>query len=375
MNHTLRASLNADELLWPMSLPPILPEDLTKIELSHVTEEKANYYKNWLKNHDIRRALPTGVHINISFDAALIDSLHAYTLEGYPTKPELKNALFEKIVHGFIQYRWLLTYLFGASPVAERNYYVDQVPESPVRSLRSSRQYGLFSAYRDDYRSIAAYESSLLKAISDNEIQSESEFHGPIRLKAADEIKGMADKGLSYIELRMLDLDPSSSIGIRASTVRFLRLLTMYFVMTPDTWQNNSQKIADQMNETVALEPAKSMTLYQTQALAFMSDLEEFSALVGLSTKVKSTIKELHQRVKNSSLTLSAQLNDLIVNHSLVDYAIARAQMYQDFADNEVKHLRVYKKSINGQEMSEEELRVMLFDQPWRHVEYPEYIE
>lgn len=61
-----------------MSLPPILPEDLTKIELSHVTEEQANYYKNWLKNHDIRRALPTGVHINISFDAALIDSLHAY---------------------------------------------------------------------------------------------------------------------------------------------------------------------------------------------------------------------------------------------------------------------------------------------------------
>lgn len=214
---------------------------------------------------------------------------------------------------------------------------MDQVPESPVRSLRSSRQYGLFSAYRGDYSSIASYESSLLKAISDNEIQSESEFHGPIRLKAADEIKGMTDKGLSYIELRMLDLDPSSSIGIRASTVRFLRLLTMYFVMTPDTWQNNSQKIADQMNETVALEPAKSMTLYQTQALAFMSDLEEFSALV--------------------------------------DYAIARAQMYQDFADNEVKHLRVYKKSINGQEMSEEELRVMLFDQPWRHVEYPEYIE
>ncbi|CAH1853850.1 glutamate--cysteine ligase [Convivina praedatoris] len=372
LNHTLRASLSQDDdLLWPLSMPPILPEDLSTLEISHVTPEKAEYYRNWLSRHDIRRSVPTGVHINLSFDDALTESLFAYLKDEYDTPAKLKNAMFDKVVHGFVQYRWLLTYLFGAAPITEKNYYTDTRPDHPVRSLRSSRNFGLFSEFRGDYTSVAAYEKAILAAIDSGQIQGESEFHGPIRLKSVGGLEGMAERGLDYLELRMLDLDPTSSIGVRDSTVRFVRLLVMYFMMTESTWNAHSQQLAEEMNEQVALEPATSMTSYQTQALEFMDKLQGFVADVGLSVNVQRTLKELYQRVVNPATTLSAQLETMIVDDSLVEYAIRQAQMYQDAAIEEIQSRRIYKMSVDGQYVSDQKLREILFDQPWHHVEYP----
>ncbi|MGX4594219.1 hypothetical protein JNUCC76_09835 [Leuconostoc sp. JNUCC 76] len=94
----------------------------------------------------------------------------------------------------------------------------------------------MFSNFRGNYSSIHDYEKAILVAIVSEEIQSESEFHGLIRLKALKGLKDMAQNGVDYMELRMLDLDSTSSIGIRSSTVRFIRLLVMYFVMNEDDW-------------------------------------------------------------------------------------------------------------------------------------------
>ncbi|WP_413627020.1 glutamate-cysteine ligase family protein [Fructilactobacillus vespulae] len=374
LNHTLRNSLSQDhELLWPLSMPPILPADLSKLEIAHVSKEKQKYYENWLNSHDIRRSLPTGVHINLSFDDALMSSLFAYLKDEYQSPAELRNVMFEKIIHGFVQYRWLLTYLFGASPITENHYY-QKAPENPVRSLRSSRKYGLFSDFRGDYSSIANYEKAIVTAINRHEIQNEAEFHGPIRLKTIGELEGMASRGLDYLELRMLDLDPTSSIGVRDSTIRFVRLLVMYFTMTDSTWDEKSQELAEEMNERVALEPATSITQYQNQALSFMAKLQGFVDEVGLSVNIQHTLKEIYKRVTNPTNTLSAQLELMIEDDSLVKYAIRQAQMYQDAAITEIKNRRIYQLSVDGQYVSEDRLKQILFDQPWHHVEYPKEI-
>ncbi|WP_279403792.1 hypothetical protein [Secundilactobacillus kimchicus] len=33
------------------------------------------------------------------------------------------NAMYAKIAQGFVYYRWLITYLFGASPLAEQHFF------------------------------------------------------------------------------------------------------------------------------------------------------------------------------------------------------------------------------------------------------------
>lgn len=142
----------------------------------------------------------------------------------------------------------------------------------------------------------------------------------------------MAQNGVDYMELRMLDLDPTSSIGIRSSTVRFIRLLVIYFVMNEDDWQESDQLKAEKMNEKVALELAQSMTGYQNEAINMMNNLQNFVKSIGLSVNMRRTLNELNQRVINPSITLSAQLCNEIEDNSLIKYAISRAEMYQNGA-------------------------------------------
>ena len=46
-----------------------------------------------------------------------------------------KNALYLKLAQNYLRYRWVITYLFGAAPVAEQGFFDQEVPE-PVRCLQ-----------------------------------------------------------------------------------------------------------------------------------------------------------------------------------------------------------------------------------------------
>ena len=48
-----------------------------------------------------------------------------------------KNALYLKLAQNYLRYRWVITYLFGAAPVAEQGFFDQEVPEL-VRSFRNS---------------------------------------------------------------------------------------------------------------------------------------------------------------------------------------------------------------------------------------------
>jgi glutamate--cysteine ligase len=53
----------------------------------------------------------------------------------------------------------------------------------------------------------------------------------------------MVKEGVDYIELRMLDLDPTSSVGIRTGTLRFIRLLAGYFIMSPSLKESEAGRV------------------------------------------------------------------------------------------------------------------------------------
>ncbi len=56
-----------------------------------------------------------------------------------------------------MRYRWLITYLFGASPIAEKNYFENDFKlEHPVRSIRQS-SLGFGTKFASDYTSVQAY--------------------------------------------------------------------------------------------------------------------------------------------------------------------------------------------------------------------------
>lgn len=115
----------------------------------------------------------------------------------------------------------------------------------PVRSLRQSKKYGFGSNFTPDYTDVESYFARIKRAVVKKEIYTAAQFHGPVRL--------------------MLDLDPTSYVGIRTGTLRFIRLLASYFIMSPALNKSEVSEalaVADKRNEIVALEdPTKKSQL------------------------------------------------------------------------------------------------------------------
>ncbi|MBC8743443.1 hypothetical protein H5W18_02085 [Lactobacillus sp. Marseille-P7033] len=166
ISNVLRRNLHDNEYLWPLSMPPELPLDRNQVDVAHANDEKRNYFFTWLKSHELQEATPCGIHVNLGLNPQLTKEL---------TVAE-KNQLYIILAQGFLRYRFMLTYFFGASPLAERNYFLNnQGPQKLVRSIRQST-YGFGTKYDGDFSDIEHYQQQILAGIRDKKLLAEHIF-------------------------------------------------------------------------------------------------------------------------------------------------------------------------------------------------------
>ncbi|TMM33505.1 bifunctional glutamate--cysteine ligase GshA/glutathione synthetase GshB, partial [Colwellia ponticola] len=131
--------------IWPLSMPPVLPSDETTIPIADVAPD-ARAYRDYLANRYGRRLqMISGVHFNFSLAPALIARLYDEVYhDQFATVKDFSDMLYLQIAQNYSQYRYLLTYLFGASPITEALFQTDttNLPDYAVRSLRSSQLFG-----------------------------------------------------------------------------------------------------------------------------------------------------------------------------------------------------------------------------------------
>lgn len=133
-------SMELDEMLWPLSMPPRLPKDERKIAIANLERREDVLYRRYLtKEYGKKKQLVSGIHFNFEFSMDLVKHLFAEQTE-YQNLEAFKNILYMKVARNYLRYRWLITYLFGASPMSEPNFFnpADTQPEVPVRSIRNS---------------------------------------------------------------------------------------------------------------------------------------------------------------------------------------------------------------------------------------------
>lgn len=194
---------------------------------------------------------------------------------------------------------------------------------------------------------------------------SDYEFHGAVRLKGNSNLKDLPKTGVKYLELRMLDLDPSSSVGVRTGTLRFLRLMASYFIMTPALHPEEVEKVirrSDEMNEIVSVEEPTSVTKFQAKAKALMRRLELYANQIQLGPEYQEELEDLEDRIENPYTTPSARLMTHVKNDSLEDYALTRAKRYQNSA---LQSIRPFKGFDQKRKLSAEDLKVELFKGSW----------
>ncbi|UQS86011.1 glutamate--cysteine ligase (plasmid) [Nicoliella spurrieriana] len=368
INNALRNALAPGEILWSLSMPPIMPKEKSNELLADSTQEKRDFLIKLVKLHKgMAKFLPCGAHINLSIHDHIIKLIHSEMGDQFQSEQAVKDYLYMRLGQGFVRYRWIITYLFGASPIAEDNYFdVDQGPDHPVRCLRQTTRYGYGAKFLVDYTSIDKYITSIQNAVKNKLLIRDSEGQGPIRFRGGKDLDDLRNTGIQYLELRMLDLDPTSEIGIKTNTIRFLRLMASYFIMNPPLRQsevNEALNRANQLNDEVASEDPSQFN-HQFQARAFLSRLRLFVDQIQAGPDFEEVIQEMEERVEHPELTPSAKLVKHIKNGSLVEYAVKKGIQYQKSA---LIALRPFDGFDTSKQPTSDELKEYLFRKSFKY--------
>ncbi|MDB5930331.1 MAG: glutamate-cysteine ligase [Polaromonas sp.] len=260
--HALKET--GDEMLWVSSMPCGLPTDETipiaRFGSSNVGRAKSVYRMGLSHRYGRRMQTISGIHYNWSL-------------------PGVTSEQYFGLIRNFRRHAFLLLYLFGASPavcssfVAGRQHALEKLTDTTMymphgTSLRMGRlgyQSDAQASLAVSYNSLEGYGASLQDALSrpypayetvgirnpggdynqlaTTLLQIENEFYGTIRPKRVIRqgerpLHALRERGVEYIEVRLMDLDPFEPVGINAQTMRFIDVFLLHCLLSsspPDT--------------------------------------------------------------------------------------------------------------------------------------------
>ena len=259
-----------DELLWCASMPCGLPAEdaipLGRYGSSNVGRAKSVYRMGLAHRYGRRMQTICGIHYNFSLPN------------------HLSNDAYFGLIRNFRRNSWLLLYLFGASPavcqsfVAGRAHELERLSKDTLylpyaTSLRMGRlgyTSDAQSSLAVSYNSLESYATSLEAALTtpyppyeaigvrDGDeyrqlatslLQMENEFYGTIRPKRVIRrgerpLHALRERGVEYVEVRLMDLDPFRPVGIVADTMHFLDVFLLHCLVC-DSTPDNPQELAE----------------------------------------------------------------------------------------------------------------------------------
>jgi len=243
------AILPDNEILWGGSMPCHLPQNETDIPIaqygpSHLGQLKHIYRKGLGYRYGKAMQMIAGVHYNFSLPISFWEAYHHLLASPEPLQ-DFISAQYLHIIRNSLRLSWIFPLLFGASPATH------EWIEPQATSLRLSDRgyqnrsqtnfsisYNTFSEFIQSiehavYTSIPAYEKIGVKVegkyrqLSSSFFQIEDEHYGLIRPKRVSlpeerMLTTLKKGGIEYLEVRALDLDPFSPIGIQVDTVSLI---------------------------------------------------------------------------------------------------------------------------------------------------------
>ncbi|MFC6201971.1 hypothetical protein ACFP1L_08825 [Lactiplantibacillus nangangensis] len=335
-----RQALTEGELIWPLSLPPALPVNAENITIAKLPDPAAVAYRQQLAvRYGRRRQMMCGTHFNYEFSPQLVQQLFAAQTEETKIRT-FKDKLYLKMARNYAHYRWLVTYLMGATPVSEPHYFESQTgPQEPVRSLRNSRfGYTNRTTVLVSYRSLAVYLSDIDQLVARGELGAAKEFYAPVRLRGGQQVTELKTTGIQYLEIRNLDLNPLAANGIDIAQLKFLHLflITMLWLdegVDADQWVT----AGDQFNEVVALGTPLSQPARLQEGQRLLAAMRAIVIQFGL-TGFGPILKTAAAALTQPQLTLAGQWWHLIVTHPQAQVATRLAQQYQQLTLRERLH-------------------------------------
>lgn len=288
-----------DETLWAGSMPCQIGKDL-EIPIAYYGTSNIGHMKEVYRRglgHRYSRKMQTiaGIHFNYSLPDAMWSALRrqdgsTLALQDYKTEG------YFAIIRNFRRWLWLLLYLMGSAPAVCRSFVKDREHQlqphnadehtlcAPYGTSLRMGDLGYQSTAQDAlvvcYNSLENYIEILRDAILtqteeyqeigvvDEEgnhqqlnaglLQIENEFYSTIRPKQTTrrgetQLKALKDRGVEYIEVRCLDLNPFEPAGISEQQIYFVEAFLLTCLLTPSPKTHNQEYSATQENQKLAV--------------------------------------------------------------------------------------------------------------------------
>jgi len=256
------------ELIWNQSMPATLPPEpeipIAWYGTSNTGMLKHVYRRGLAERYGKTMQCIAGVHYNFSLPEALWSVLDTQPGSGQ----DRRSRGYIGLIRNFTRYSWLLMYLFGSAPALAsgflqgQDHALDKLGDHTLylpyaTSLRMSdlgyqnkaqsqlklcyndldtflgRLYGAVTQPWPDYQKIGTHRDGEWIQLNTNVLQIENEYYSSIRPKRATgrcerPITALAERGVQYVEVRCLDIDPYSPVGIDATTARFVDAFLLF---------------------------------------------------------------------------------------------------------------------------------------------------
>ncbi|MGX7005091.1 glutamate--cysteine ligase [Caballeronia sp. KNU42] len=262
------------ELLWNDSMPGVLPADqdipLGWYGTSNIGMLKHVYRRGLSLRYGRTMQCIAGIHYNYSLHEDVWRAWAALDNRSAVPLVDFQSERYFALIRNFRRTSWLPMYLFGASPALNEQFlrgrpnsletfdattrylpYATSLRMSDLGYTNNPAQ----SALLPSYDTLDGYLDVLAKAVSEpypayeamgtqrrdgewvqintNVLQIENEFYSTIRPKRVTQpgerpLHALSSRGVQYIEVRCLDIDPFQPTGISLETTRFMDAYLLY---------------------------------------------------------------------------------------------------------------------------------------------------
>ncbi|MEO1943587.1 MAG: glutamate--cysteine ligase [Candidatus Thioglobus sp.] len=338
--------LPSDQSFWHGSMPCVIRGEtyipIAEYGKSNRAKMKTIYRRGLANRYGSVMQTIAGIHFNYSFSQDFWKKYYSLSSTSQ-TLREFIDDSYMCMARNALRYGWVIPYLFGASPAVCKSFLkgyhdhslqefnISTLFEPYATSLRMGdigyqNLCGDEAGVKASYNSLGHYIHSLkagmqnisseyekiglkvngeYQQLNTNILQIENEYYSSVRPKPSADIDkkpldALKEDGVAYIELRSIDINPLSPLGIDREQINFLESLLLYCLLEDSPLISTSEQNEIDINDkSVAHEGRKP-------GLKIIKKGEHIT--------IQEWGKEILEKISHCSTLLSKRHSDDVIN-------------------------------------------------------------
>lgn len=384
-----------DERLWPLSMPCVIDANhdikIAQYGNSNIGRMKTLYRQGLKMRYGALMQTIAGVHYNFSLPASFWRQRAG--VEDKESNKDIISDGYLRLIRNYYRFGWIIPYLFGASPAICPSLIQDKASDLPFLKSNAGMLYLPYATslrlsdlgYTNKsqntpeitFNDLPSYIAALKKAtrtpsaeykemglknangeylqLNTNVLQIENELYAHVRPKRVTRpgetpSDALSRGGIEYVEVRSLDINPFSPIGIDANQVRFLDLFLIWCVMAEAPEMSSDELLCIRKNwNRVILEgrkPAQTIgfgcegrekPLSQTGRVLF-ADLQRIAVILDSNEGQRcyqQVCDHLVKSINDPELTFSSKMLQAQLKTGMGDFGLMLAEQYRHQLEKE----------------------------------------